>query len=96
VKHVKALEQLLGHNLKAKIHSYAVFPNAHYVKIDGEYYNATIEQVIRSITIHKTPIYNLHECERILKSLAHASNKSDGLRQIHVNEVKAYLSGAVA
>ncbi len=91
VKHIKALEQLLGYNLRAKIHSYAVFPNAEYVKVDGEYYGATIEQVVRNITMHKSRIYNLHECERILKSLAYASSKSDELRQTHVSEVKAYL-----
>jgi L-rhamnose mutarotase len=95
-KHTSALEDLLELNLKAKIHSYAVFPNARSVKIDGEYVNYSIDEVMRKISRHKMPVYNFHDCERILKTLAYASSKRDELKDIHVEEVKAYLRDKVA
>lgn len=95
-KHTSAIEDLLGSNLKSKIHSYIVFPNARSVKIDGEYVNCSISEVMRKISQHKSPVYNLHDCERILKTFAYASSKRDELKARHREEVRAYLKSKVA
>lgn len=91
-KHVRALESLLGPNLRAPIHSYVVFPNARNIKINGTSRAAGIRDVVWNISCHKTPVYSLEECEKILKCLAYASSKKDELLPIHANEVREYLS----
>ena len=95
-KHTSAVEDLLGANLRAKVHSYIVFPNARSVKIDGEYVDCSIGETIKKISRHKSPIYDLHDCERILKSFAYASSKRDELKGRHKEEVQAYLKSKVA
>lgn len=95
-KHINALEDLLGLNLRAKIHSYVVYPNARSVKIDGEYVNCSINEVKNKISRHKTRVYDLHDCERILKTLAYVSSKREELKGVHKEEVQAYLRGRVA
>lgn len=94
--HTKALEQLLGANIKAPIHSYVVFPNASKLTVDSK--NVTIDavEINEKISKHKQQIYNLHECERILKALAYASSKSDSLSEAHKQEVASYLSSKPA
>ena len=91
-KHIKALENLLGPSLKTKIHSYVVFPYARHVKIDEAYYNASIDEVVRKITVHKSQRYNLQDCKTILKTIAYASSRQDELRKIHIEEVRRYLN----
>ncbi|NCU37945.1 NERD domain-containing protein [Candidatus Saccharibacteria bacterium] len=91
-KHIRALESLLGLNLKAPIHSYIVFPNARDIKIDGTSRAASIQDVVNNISRHKTQIYNLQECERILRSLAYASSKKEELVGLHADEVRAYVA----
>lgn len=95
-KHIKALEQLLGANIKAPIHSYVVFPNACKLTVDSE--NATIDavEINEKISKHKQQIYNLPQCERILKTLAYASSKSDSLSAAHKQEVASYLNSKSA
>jgi hypothetical protein len=88
-KHIRALAALLGENLKTPIHSYVVMPNAYVTKIDGEQADFSIRGVIRKIEKHNTPYYNLSDCERILKTLAYASEKSEDLLDAHVREVSA-------
>lgn len=91
-KHTKALEVLLESEIKASLHSYVVFPNARKIKIDGSERIASIEEVVRQISQHKKQIYNLADCERILKKLAYASSMSAQLADIHKSEVQAYLN----
>lgn len=95
-KHTNAIADLLGANLKAKVHSYVVFPNARSVTIDGEYVNCSIDEIKRKITRHITPVYNLDDCEVILKSLAIASSKRDELKDVHKEEVRTYLREKIA
>lgn len=95
-KHTKALEQLLGTNIKAPIHSYAVFPNADKLTIDSENVTTDVVEINEKISNHKNQIYNLHECERILKTLAHASSKSSELSDLHKHEVGEYLNSKPA
>jgi hypothetical protein len=90
-KHIKALEDLLGANLRAPIHSYVVFPNAKRVKIDGSDKILSIEHVLRMIANHTNHVYNLPEYEHILKTLAYASSKHDELDAAHQQEVRTYL-----
>ena len=95
-KHIKALDNLLGTNLKAHINSCIVFPNAKKVKVDGEDKIATIEELVRNISNRKDKIYNQSDCERIIKILAHSKITSIELKEIHINEVRAYLSSKSA
>jgi hypothetical protein len=94
-KHIRAIEDLLSSGLKAKVHSYVVYPKARSVKIDGEYVDCSIDEIKRKITRHTSSVYNLQDCERILKTLAVASSKREELRNIHTEEVQAYLKGHV-
>jgi hypothetical protein len=95
-KHIRAIEDLLGADLKAKVHSYVVYPNARSVKIDGEHADYSIDEVKRKISRHIAPVYNLQDCEKILKTLAVASSKREELKHLHTAEVRAYLKGKVA
>lgn len=95
-KHITAIADLLGVTLKAKVHSYVVYPNARSVTIDGEHVDCSVDEVMRKIERHTSPVYNLQDCERILKILALASSRRDELKNIHTQEVEAYLRGRVA
>lgn len=95
-KHTKALEQLLGADIKAPIHSYGVFPNASKLTVDSANVTIDIAEISEKISKHKQVIYNLHECERILKTLAYASGKSSGLSEAHKQEVTSYLNSKPA
>lgn len=90
-KHIKALEDLLGANVKAKIHSYVVYPNAYSVKIDGKRVDYSINEVMRKISQHTANVYDLNACERILKTLAYASSQREHLKETHSQGVQAYL-----
>lgn len=91
-KHIEAIESLLGINLKAPVHSYVVFPNAHKVKVDGADVDLSINEVVRKITRHQRRVYNLFDCERILKTFAYASTKREELSSTHNQEVQAFLN----
>ncbi|MES2631198.1 MAG: nuclease-related domain-containing protein [Patescibacteria group bacterium] len=91
-KHIKAIEALLGTNLKAPIHSYVVFPNAYKIVTDSKCVYANINDLVEQISKHVQPIYDIDECTRILKSLAYASSQNEVLSQIHIEEVQAYLA----
>jgi hypothetical protein len=95
-KHTKAIELLLGANVKAPIHSYVVFPNAQKISVDSTFVTKSISDLTEKISKHKQPIYNLHDCERILKTLAYASSKSSELTEVHAQEVQAYLNSRAA
>lgn len=94
-KHIQALARLLGNNLKSPIHDYVVMPNVNKVMIDGRVVDFSISEVIRKIENHKRPVYNLSECERILKTFAYESEKRDELLDLHQQEVGSYLSSIV-
>ncbi len=91
-KHVKAIEALIGVDLKAPIHSYAVFPNAYRIVTDSKYVYNDVDTLTERISRHTQQIYNIDECTRILKSLAYASSQKDALAHIHTNEVQSYLA----
>ena len=93
-KHTRAIEDLLGDTLKAKVHSYVVYPNARSVKIDGEYANCSIDEVKRKISRHTSAVYNLSDCEQVLKTFAVASSKREELKHLHAEEVRHYLQKA--
>ena len=93
-KHTKAIEALLGDTLKAKVHSYVVYPNARSVKIDGEQVDCSISEIKRKISCHTKAVYNLSDCEHILKTFAVASSKRAELKHLHAEEVRNYLQKA--
>ncbi|MDN5275788.1 MAG: hypothetical protein JWN33_437 [Candidatus Saccharibacteria bacterium] len=91
-KHIKAIEALVGTILKAPVHSFVVFPNAHKVVTDGKSVYANVNTVVERIHQHQRPVYNIDECTRILRSLAYASSKKESLSYIHIEEVQSYLA----
>lgn len=95
-KHTKAIEQLLGINVKAPVHSYVVFPRAHKLTIDSDNVTNNLAEVNRKISRHTQRVYNPHEYGRILKTLAFANSKSGELSDIHRHEVGAYLNSRLA
>lgn len=91
-KHKKALQGLLRPYLRTDVHTYVVFPYAQRVKINGKDQDLSIETVISRITAHHRQVYNLRECESILKTLAYASARRKELSAIHSSEVQLYLA----
>lgn len=91
-KHVKAIEDLVGSDLRAAVHSYVAFPNAYQVITDSDFVYCNIGALIDHISRHKRPIYTMDECTRIMKSLAYASSQKDALLSIHIEEVQSYLA----
>lgn len=95
-KHIKAIEALIGTNLKAPVHSYVVFPNAYKIVTDSKYVYNDINILLERISKHTQPIYDINECTRILKTLAYASSQKDTLSAIHIQEVQSYLATRAA
>jgi hypothetical protein len=93
--HVSSLELLLSNEIKAPIHSYLAFPNAHKVVIDKKIEDMTPEGVISKIAHHTKIIYDASEVEKNAKILAHASTLRDQLRERHIKDVKAYIDAKV-
>ena len=91
-KHIKAIEALIGANLKAPIHSYVIFPCASKIITDSKFVYNDVRTLIENISRHKQPVYDLDECTRILRSLAYASSKKDSLAAVHIDEVQTYLA----
>lgn len=94
-KHIKALEMLLGSNVKAPIHSYVIFPYAYKVVTDSKYVYEDPYRLAEQISKHRQRIYDIHEFERISKSLALAADQKDELLEVHVQEVKDYLERSI-
>lgn len=94
--HIKAIEKLIGSNIRGPIHSYVVFPNAHKVVIDKEVLDMSIESVIQKINNHNHAIYDIATCERIAKSFAYAASKREELRGRHHDEVVRHVNKKVA
>lgn len=94
-KHTKALEQLLGAHIKAPIHSYVIFPQAHRITVDTDTVMNDVTQINKKITRHTRQVYDVHEYGRILKTLAYASSRSSELADMHAYEVNAYLNSRV-
>lgn len=91
-KHVKALEHLLKGKLKAPIHSFVVYTNAHEVNVDSKDVFSSIEDMEARISNHTRQVYNLSEYNDIARELAIANAQSAGLFDRHVEEVNEYLA----
>jgi len=91
-KHVRALEDLLGDDLKAKIQSYVVYTNAVEIHVDSDRVFKGVRAMEFEISKHNNKIYSLDECQQILKIFAIANAHSRSLREIHVSEVQQYLA----
>ena len=70
------------------------YPNARSVKIDGEQVDCSISEIKRKISCHTKAVYNLSDCEHILKTFAVASSKRAELKHLHAEEVRNYLQKA--
>lgn len=91
-KHTKAIQNLLGSEIKVPIHSLVVFPNANKVVVDGTECDLSINGLVRLISNHTKQIYNLDECTQILKTLAYASTQKSELAEAHKQEVREFLT----
>lgn len=94
--HVRALEALLGQNLRAPVHSYIAFPNAAKVVVDGRADDMSPFGVVSKINNHTQVIYDPPAIERIAKILAHAATYRDELRDPHAKEVREYIEAKVS
>lgn len=94
--HVRALEVLLGQNLRAPVHSYIAFPNATKVVVDGAIEDMSPYGVVSKINNHTEVIYDPPAIERIAKTLAHAATYRDELRDRHAEEVREYVEAKVS
>lgn len=91
-KHIKAIEDLVGSDLRAAVHSYVVFPNATQVVTDSNFVYCNLQSFVAHISRHKQPVYNIAECTRIMRALAYASSQKDALLSVHIDEVQSYLA----
>lgn len=94
--HVSSLERLLAGNLRAPVHSYLAFPNAHKVVVDSKQEDMTLDGVVAKINHHTSSVYDLDEVERIAKLLAHAGTFREQLRDKHADEVRAFIDAKVS
>ena len=51
-------------------------------------------EIKRKISRHTSAVYNLSDCEQILKTFAVASSKRAQLKHLHTEEVRDYLQKA--
>ncbi len=91
-KHVKAIESLIGSNLRAPVHSYILFKNAYKLKIDSNSVFSSSDDMWNRIEKHQTIRYSIEEYEIILRTLVYASSKRHELIGPHIQEVQKYLS----
>lgn len=95
-KHIRAIEDYFGLNLKSPVHSYVVFPNADKVRISGKDGLTNINEVIRLIGGFRQKIYNIDEFDRMINSLKFMSIKRFDLLETHKEEVQAYLKTKIS
>lgn len=91
-KHIKALEKMLGKNLKYEIRSLALYTNAHKVNVNSSDVFHGRDQLEEELSQYTNPIYTIEEYERICKILAHASTMSSGRMKFHITDVQRYLA----
>jgi hypothetical protein len=94
--HVSSIEMLLSNEVKAPVHSYIAFPNAHKVVVDQRVEDMSPVGIISKIARHTQVVYNASEVERIAKILAHAGTLREQLRERHISEVNAYINAKVS
>lgn len=95
-KHVKALEKLLGSNIKAPIHSLVVFTGAKGVKTDSCQVLASYGQLHDLLSHYITQYYNAYEYANICHKLLISSANSSRYLETHIQELQEYLHAKTA
>ncbi|MBN1162178.1 NERD domain-containing protein, partial [Patescibacteria group bacterium] len=86
--HIKAVEALLeGNNIKTKIMSFIVFPNASKIQVSGTNLVGNAEQIVDKILSLKTPIYTEEETNSIYNTLVNANVTDLKIRKNHNKEI---------
>lgn len=89
--HVQSLEYILRSRLRAPVHSYVVFPNAHKVKLNGSIIDFSLHHAVQRILSHTTPVYTLEDVEAIARGLAYISEHTPDFADDHVKAVASYV-----
>lgn len=89
--HTKALESLLGLNLRAPIVPIVVFPNADKIKVSGSSAIGNIEETLRVIAQHKTKIYDPDQYDMIVRYINIANKNDQESIDNHNMEVRALV-----
>ena len=92
--HAKALSLLLAPQLKSKVHSFVVFPNANKVKVNSSSVFRDIKKLIAVIDAHQKVVYRHQELTDIAYILAKYTKQYDRLIGEHTQNVHEYLLGA--
>ena len=89
--HTKALELLLGLNLRVPIVPIVVFPNADKIKVSGSRVVGNIEETLQVITQRKTKIYSPDQYDMIIRSINIANKNDQDTVDSHTMEVRALI-----
>ena len=95
-KHVKALEKLLGGNIKAPIHSLVVFTSAKGVKTDSNQVLTGYDQLHNLLSNHTDQCYSVHEYANICNELLTLSTYSNYYLETHIQELQEYIHAKTA
>lgn len=94
--HTKALELLLGQNLKSRIISLIAFPNAGKVKIDNKDMACGTWNIVEKIAQYKVRVYDPYEYERIVQSIQAANITDQAMVEKHNDEVRSVIDSVHA
>lgn len=94
--HTKALELLLGQNLKSRVISLIAFPNAGKVKVDNKEINCSAWDVVEKISQCKVRVYDPGEYDRIVGSIQAANITDQETVEWHNNEVRSFINSVHA
>ncbi|HRN97515.1 MAG TPA: nuclease-related domain-containing protein [Candidatus Saccharibacteria bacterium] len=90
--HTKALELLLGQNLKSRVISLISFPNADKVKVDNKETDCSAWGVVEKIARCKVHVYDSDEYERIVRSIQTANITDQAMIVKHNDEVRCLIN----
>lgn len=95
-KHLKALEKLLGSNIKTSIHSLIVFTGAKGVKTDSNQVLTSYDQLHNLLSHHINQCYSAYEYATICNKLLTLSTYSNYYLETHIQELQEYIHAKTA
>jgi hypothetical protein len=86
--HTKAIENLLGAELKAPIVSFVAFPHADKLKISGTDSVGRARDIVAKIKSYTNVVYSNEECDKIINLLVSANITDKPARKSHKKGVR--------
>ena len=86
--HVKAVEKLIGNDLKAPVYSIIVFPSADKIIVDGYDNVCTVSEMLEFILSFKKKIYRYDEAKHIAEKISSLNMRRDDDHSGHVSRVR--------